>query len=75
VPVPSPTPAEARRAAIIEVLLCSDYPTQIALGNVRSAGFQPRMAMGLRPGYVAGISLLDSIFLTALVVFFPRGPR
>jgi membrane protease YdiL (CAAX protease family) len=72
VSVPSPTPAE-RAAAIIEVLLCSDYPTQIALGATFAAlGFSPQNGDGLSLGYVAGISLLDSIFLTALIVFFLR---
>ena len=72
VPAPSPTPAE-RAVALIEVLLCSDYPTQIALGATFAAlGVRPENGGGLSLGYVAGISLLDSIFLTALVIFFLR---
>src|SRR3954464_2181956 len=72
VSAPSPTPAE-RAAALIEVLLCSDYPTQIALGATFAAlGFSPQSGDGLSLGYVAGISLLDSILLTALLIFFLR---
>ena len=72
VSAPSPTPAE-RALALIEVVLCSDYPTQIALGATFAAlGFRPQNADGLSLVYVAGISLLDTIFLTALIVFFLR---
>jgi len=72
VSAPSPTPAE-RALALIEVLLCSDYPTQIALGATFAAlGFRPQNADGLSLVYVAGISLLDTVFLTALIVFFLR---
>ena len=28
---PSPLPSGGRAAALVEILLCSDYPTQIAL--------------------------------------------
>jgi membrane protease YdiL (CAAX protease family) len=69
---PAPTPAE-RAAALIEVLLCSDYPTQIGLAATFAAlGFRPDADGSLNLGYVAGISLLDSVLLIALIVFFLR---
>jgi membrane protease YdiL (CAAX protease family) len=72
VAMPSPTPAE-RAAALIEVLLCSDYPTQIGLAATFAAfGFRPDAGGSLNLGYVAGISLLDSVLLIALIVFFLR---
>ena len=76
-----PTPAERRRptvperlAAFFEVLICSDYPTQLALGSTLTLiGFQPQAAGGgLNVGYVAALSLADSIVLIALIVVFMR---
>lgn len=58
--------------AVIEVLLCSDYPTQLALGATFAAfGYGAYGAPGhLRIGYVVGLSVADSILLIALVVLF-----
>ena len=61
----------ARIVAIIEVLLCSDYPTQLALGASFTAfGYGPYVAGQLRLGYVVGISLADSVLLVGLVLLF-----
>ena len=51
--------------AIIEVLLCSDFPTQLALGATLAAfGYGPYVADGqLRIAYVVGLSLVDTVAL------------
>jgi membrane protease YdiL (CAAX protease family) len=68
----TPTPVE-RFVALLEILLASDYPTQIALAATFAAfGWQPQQGGTLSLAYVATISLADSIFLTALIVFFLR---
>jgi membrane protease YdiL (CAAX protease family) len=70
---PPPAPAVAERiVALIEVLICSDYPTQLALGATFAAlGYGPYSPTGgLRVGYVVGISLLDSVVLVGLVFLF-----
>jgi len=72
VPSPSPTPRE-RVLALIEILLCSDYPTQVALaGTFAAFGVRPQNGGSLSLTYVAGISLLDTLLLTGLIVFFLR---
>lgn len=68
----TPTPAE-RILALLEILICSDYPTQIALAaSFGALGWQPQHGGTLSLAYVATISLADSVFLTALIVFFLR---
>lgn len=69
------TPTLAERAvALLEVILCSDYPTQIALGATFAAlGFRPLTADGsLQIGYIVMLSLLDTVFLIGLMLFFLR---
>lgn len=63
-----------RTVAVIEVLLCSDFPTQVALGATFSAlGFGPYTSPGhLSVAYVAGLSLADTAALVALVILFLR---
>jgi membrane protease YdiL (CAAX protease family) len=58
--------------ALLEVLICSDYPTQLALGTTFAAlGYGPYARSGeLRVSYVVGISIADAILLTGLVVLF-----
>src|SRR5712691_6276054 len=67
-------PAAARLVALIEVLLCSGYPTQIALGATLGvfgvAAETPQH--GLRIGYVVGISMADSFAVIGLVLLFLR---
>ena len=69
----SPTLAE-RSVALIEILLCSDYPTQFALAaTFATLGFRPQGADGtLNIGFVAVLSLADTVFLVALIVAFLR---
>jgi membrane protease YdiL (CAAX protease family) len=61
-----------RVVALIEVLLCSDYPTQIAIGATLAAfGFGSYASPGhLNIAYVVGLSLADSAALVALVLLF-----
>src|ERR1700709_251984 len=62
----------ARVVALLEVLLCSDYPTQTALGTTFIAlGYGPYTAAGqLRVGFVVTLSLADTVLLVGLMVFF-----
>lgn len=73
-PVPAqrrPTLVE-RTVALLEVLLCSDYPTQFALGATFAAlGYTPFGAGGrLRVGYVVTLSLIDTATLIGLILMF-----
>ena len=70
-PARSPSFA-ARVVALIEVLLCSDYPTQAALGVTLAAiGYTPYGADGqLRVSFVVTLSLVDTVMLVGLIVFF-----
>ena len=68
-----PAPAFVERiVALIEVLVCSDYPTQLAIGATFSAfGYGPYSAPGhLRLWYVVGLSIADTVALIALVLLF-----
>jgi membrane protease YdiL (CAAX protease family) len=64
----------ARLVALFEVLLCSDYPTQLALGaTLNAAGFSPVKANGqLALGYVVTLSLVDTVLLLGLIALFLR---
>jgi uncharacterized protein len=68
-----PTWAE-RFVALIEVILCSDYPTQLALAaTLNAAGFSPVTASGaLSLRYVVTLSLVDTVLLVGLIVLFLR---
>jgi membrane protease YdiL (CAAX protease family) len=60
-----------RIVALLEVILCSDYPTQAALGATFAAfGYAPYVDGDLRVGFVVTLSLVDTVVLTALVLFF-----
>jgi membrane protease YdiL (CAAX protease family) len=68
---PRPTPSVLRVVALLEVLLCSDLPTQAALGRTFAAlGYQPYINGNLQIGFVAWLSLADSVLLVAMMVFF-----
>jgi len=67
---------------LLEVLICSDVPTQIALGStVAALGFKPYSSSGqFQVGYVVGLSLVDAVILVGLIILFlyshgesPRG--
>lgn len=76
--LPPPVPAEnaptlaERTVALIEVLLCSDYPTQFALGATFNAlGFRAQTPDGILDiGFVVVLSLVDTVFLVGLIVMF-----
>lgn len=68
----TPTGSE-RGVAVLEVLLCSDYPTQIALAATFALfGFTPQHGGGLSLGYVIALSLADTVFLVGLILLFLR---
>jgi membrane protease YdiL (CAAX protease family) len=66
-----PTRSE-RMLAFFEVLICSDYPTQLALGSsLTLIGFRPQaIGGGLDIGYVVALSLTDTVALIGLIVVF-----
>jgi uncharacterized protein len=61
----------ARLVALFEILLCSDFPTQIAIGaTLRAFGILPKTAHGdLSVSYVVGLSLADTALLIGLILF------
>jgi len=61
-------------AALLEVLICSGYPTQLALGATLTAlGYMPFDATGrLQVGYVVWLSLVDAVVLVSLILLFLR---
>jgi uncharacterized protein len=63
-----------RLVALFEVILCSDYPTQLALAaTLNVAGFSPLDASGrLSLGYIVTLSLVDTVLLIGLIVLFLR---
>jgi membrane protease YdiL (CAAX protease family) len=68
----SPSRIVERTVALLEVLLCSDYPTQYALGATFMAlGFAPYTSQGrLSVPYVVILSLVDTALLIGLMVLF-----
>ena len=72
-PTPEPRPAFTYRiVALLEVLICSDYPTQLAIGTTFTAfGYPPFVRRGeLSLAFVVGVSTADTILLIALVFAF-----
>jgi len=71
---PQPSAITHRIVAFLEVLICSDYPTQAALQvTFRALGYGPYVAPGqLRVAFVVGVSLLDAVLLIGLVFLFLR---
>lgn len=65
-----PTP-EQRAAALVEVIVCSGFPTQISLAILLSWLGLSRSG-GLQIGYVAPLLLADTVLLIGLMVFFLR---
>src|SRR4051812_3218187 len=59
--------------ALLEVLICSDYPTQIALAATFAAfGFVPKANRELSGAYVIVLSLVDTVLLVGLITMFVR---
>src|SRR5881394_1402113 len=75
---PPPVPTLNRIIAFLEVVICSDFLTQIALGGTLSVfGFQPKIQGRLSVAYVVTLSLTDSILLIGLILFllYAHGER
>jgi membrane protease YdiL (CAAX protease family) len=67
-----PSPIE-RLVALLEVLICSDYPTQFAIGSTFAAlGYRPFANGHLLAGYVVTLSLIDTAVLVGLILMFLR---
>jgi uncharacterized protein len=80
-PLEPPLPAAQRQpsfperaVALLEVLICSDYPTQLALAaTLAFFGYGPMHTGGqLTIGYVVVLSLTDTVVLLALMLMFLR---
>jgi CAAX protease family protein len=73
------TPRLAERVlALIEVLICSDILTQLALGGTLGAfGYQPFVQGRLSVSYVVALSLGDALFLIGLILLmlYAHGER
>ena len=84
-PEPQPAPAETQPAilpvqrlgALVEVLLCSGFPSQLFLIAVLTGFGLPlhTEAGHLSPRFVFTLSLLDTVFVVGLVFFFLRAHR
>jgi len=72
-PKPATPSIAERTVALIEVILCSDYPTQFALNATFLAlGFHSQGPDGLNFGFVMALSLGDTVFLVGLILIFLR---
>jgi len=73
---PAVLPIE-RAAAALEVLLCSGFPTQVVIITLLAAGgLQAKTADGrFSAPFIFSLTLLDTVFLVGLVVFFLRAHR
>jgi membrane protease YdiL (CAAX protease family) len=72
-PPAAPAPSAAARVLVIlEVIICSDYPSQLALSVVfGQLGFMAAGADGsLNIGFIVALSLTDSALLVALMIGF-----
>jgi len=67
-----PPTVSQRLVAFFEVLLCSGFPTQLAIGGTFAAlghgAYEQSGALSMR--YVVGLSLIDSVVVIALVLGF-----
>lgn len=67
-----------RAAALLEIVICSGYPTQLGLTAMFAmAGYGPIGGRGLSVWYVAVLSLTDTVVLLSLIATFlaARGER
>ena len=77
----SPTPRvpiQLRVIALLEVLICSDFLTQFALGGTLSVfGFPAYIQGRLSVAYVVGLSLADAVLLIGLILLllYAHGER
>jgi len=72
-----PAPTLTRTTALLEVLLCSGFPTQIAvIGVLQALGLVPQDAQGrLSIVFVMALSLVDALLVVGLVLLFLRANR
>ena len=63
-----------RAAAALEVVLCSGFPTQLVIIAILSlVGLKPTLAGGAwSPPFVFALTLLDTVLLVGLILFFIR---
>jgi membrane protease YdiL (CAAX protease family) len=73
-PLPSGVTGAARALAVLEMLLCSSVPTQLAIGwLLRLSGWSPVDRNGaLQLGFVTALTLLDTLVLVGLMVAVMR---
>jgi uncharacterized protein len=70
---PQTRPLAARLLALIEVLICSDFLTQIAIGGtLRALGYQPLVDGQLNISYVVILSVGDAVLLIGLIILMLR---
>jgi membrane protease YdiL (CAAX protease family) len=76
-PDPSPDPTLTRSTALLEVLLCSGFPTQIAvIGFLQAFGLVTENPDGrLSLPFVMTLSLADTLLVVGLVLLFLRAHR
>ena len=68
----------SRIVALLEVLICSDYITQIAIGGtLRAFGVAPMTGGRLNVGFVVALSLADAALLVGLILLmlYAHGER
>ncbi|HUK33241.1 MAG TPA: hypothetical protein VLV86_04985, partial [Vicinamibacterales bacterium] len=67
-------PLIGRVVALFEVVLCSDIPTQLAIGvSLAAVGISPHTSTGaLSLRYIVWLSLVDTSLLIALICLFIR---
>ncbi|MGQ0733976.1 MAG: CPBP family intramembrane glutamic endopeptidase [Acidobacteriota bacterium] len=74
-PVPG-APRTTRRRAVIEVLLCSGFPTQlVAVAALTGGGLTPMTDGVLTPAFVFSLSAVDTVLLLGLIAYFLHGSR
>ena len=73
-PPPQPAPRLTTARAVVEVLLCSSYPTQLVVaGALAAAGVPGVKADGsLNAPFVIAVSLGDAALVVALITWFIR---
>jgi membrane protease YdiL (CAAX protease family) len=75
---PSRDAAAQRVVALLEVLICSDYLTQIAIGGtLRALGFTATINGRLDVAFVVALSIGDAVLLSALILLmlYAHGER
>ena len=72
--MPPAVTALDRAAAAFEVVLCSGFPTQlIVIAVLASFGMRPQTAAGQLSGpFIFALTLLDTVLVVSLIVFFFR---